>query len=118
MGSCSGQGDGLTSIRGLQKLRGREPGSRQTRKDPYLGPPWSWASSRSRVQYWNSIREEVRNSDCRFGHIYVKYNDQHLMGSIASARLSIHGYATVAYLQDQYLRDPTKWGIKHHNIFS
>jgi hypothetical protein len=62
----------------------------------------------------------VKNSDCSFGHIQAKYNDQHLMGSIASARLSIHGYVTMAYLQYQDLRDPTKWGklIKHHNIFS
>jgi hypothetical protein len=64
------------------------------------------------------MRKGVRNFDCGFGHIHVKYNDQHLMGSIASARLSIHGYVTVAYLQYQYLWDPTKRGIKHHNIFS
>lgn len=113
-GSCSGQEDGLTSIIWLQNLRGREP---QTRKDPYLGPSWSWASSRSPVQYWNNIREEVRKFDCWIDHIHVKYNDLHLMGSIASAKLSIHGHVTVAYLQYQYLRDPTEWGVKHHDIF-
>jgi hypothetical protein len=117
MSSYVGQDDGPTSIRKLQKLRGGEPGSLQTRNS-YLGPSWSWASSPSRVQYWNDIREETKNSDCRFGDIHVKYNDQHLMGSIASARLSVHGHVTVAYLQYQDLRDPTKLGIKNHNIFS
>lgn len=117
MGSCSGQGDGLTSIKELQKLYWRESSIRQTRKDPYLGPSWSWASSRSRVQYWYNIREG--NHDCELGNVDVKYNDRrHMAGSIASGYLSISGHVTSAYLQYQYLPDPTKFGIKHHDIFN
>jgi hypothetical protein len=120
--SCPEQVEGSNSIHALQILRWEEPDNLRTENDPYLGPSWSWASCRSRVQYWNdiggNIRGAWRQSDCKFVNIHVNYNDQKLMGSIASASLIIEVVMTAAYLQYQDLRDPTTRGIKHHNIFS
>jgi hypothetical protein len=108
-GSCSGTNE-LTTIQKLRQLRAGVP--LQHERKPYLGPSWSWASARTRVEYWKDMKKSER--ECTFGPIHASYNEKHLTGPMSSAMLTINGYITPALLQYEYIPER---GVRHHNIF-
>jgi hypothetical protein len=104
------------TIRLLQELGARDLlNLPEYEREPYLGPSWSWASARTRVQYWKDIQRGPETQCCTFGPIQVDYNKGHLSSPIASAALTVNGRITAALLQYESLPDLV-W-IRHHNIF-
>jgi hypothetical protein len=117
VGSCSGQGDGFSSIPQLRDAYGKETQRLPCDRSPYLAPSWSWASARTRVNFWNDVKEP-RENDCKINNIEVNHDRQHLVGSIASALLRIDGHITAALLHYQSLPDTTNPTIRHHDILT
>jgi hypothetical protein len=105
MCSCS-ENNSYAAMQILQELGARDllnlPGYE---REPYLGPSWSWASARTRVQYWKDIQRGSETQCCTFGLIQVDYNKGHLASPIASATLTVNGHITAAPLQYESLPD-------------
>ncbi|ERF72151.1 hypothetical protein EPUS_02942 [Endocarpon pusillum Z07020] len=117
VGSCSGREDGFTSIPLLRDMYGKEKERLSYDRSPYLAPSWSWASARTRVNFWNDVKGQ-RQNDCEVNHIEVNHDHQNLVGSIASALLRVNGHITAALLHYQTLPDPTNSMVRNHDILT